>query len=80
MIRLQDVTKVYNMGTVQVHALRRVTLDVAEGELMAIMGPSGSGQSTMIVYSIYDLLRQKYSCFSVLYFSVYLFYLKLHLQ
>jgi len=48
MIRLQDVTKVYNMGTVQVHALRRVTLDVAEGELMAIMGPSGSGKSTLM--------------------------------
>jgi putative ABC transport system ATP-binding protein len=48
LIHLENVTKTYHMGTVDVHALRGASLEVAEGELMAIMGPSGSGKSTMM--------------------------------
>jgi putative ABC transport system ATP-binding protein len=48
MIRLDNVAKVYRMGTVDVHALRGVSLEVPEGQLMAIMGPSGSGKSTLM--------------------------------
>jgi len=48
MIQLQDVTKVYRMGDVEVHALRGVSLDIAGGAFLSIMGPSGSGKSTLM--------------------------------
>lgn len=48
MIRLTDVTKVYMAGTVQVHGLRGVSLEIDDGEFVSIMGPSGSGKSTLM--------------------------------
>ncbi|GAI43320.1 unnamed protein product, partial [marine sediment metagenome] len=44
LIELRNVSKVYQMGEVQVRALDDVTFGIEEGELTAIMGPSGSGK------------------------------------
>lgn len=47
-IRLTEVTKTYQMGEVEVHALRSATLDIEKQALVAIMGASGSGKSTLM--------------------------------
>ncbi len=48
MIQLEDVTKLYRMGSVEVRALHSVDLAIDDGDLVAIMGPSGSGKTTLM--------------------------------
>jgi putative ABC transport system ATP-binding protein len=47
-IQLQDIHKTYHTGEVDVHAVRGVSLNIAQGEFVALMGASGSGKSTMM--------------------------------
>ncbi len=48
MIELENITKIYHMGKVEVPALRGVNLNIEQGEMVAIIGASGSGKSTLM--------------------------------
>jgi len=47
-IKLENITKTYDMGETKLEALKGITYTIKRGEMMAIMGPSGSGKSTLM--------------------------------
>lgn len=47
-IHLDNVTKTYRLGELDIHALDHVSLGIAEGEFTALVGPSGSGKTTIL--------------------------------
>jgi putative ABC transport system ATP-binding protein len=48
LIRIDDLTKIYQLGEVSIHALNRINLQVFPGEMVAVQGASGSGKSTLM--------------------------------
>ena len=48
LIKMEDLTKTYLVGEIQVRALRGISYEIRKGDLLAIMGPSGSGKSTLM--------------------------------
>ncbi|MBX3106218.1 MAG: ABC transporter ATP-binding protein [Bacteroidetes bacterium] len=48
MIRLENISREYKVGTETIHALRSITLDISKNEYVALMGSSGSGKSTLM--------------------------------
>ncbi len=47
-IKLQNITKIYHVGSEDVHALQEISLEISKNEYVAVMGPSGSGKSTLM--------------------------------
>ena len=48
MLRMQNISKIYRTDLIETHALRDFSLDVTEGEFVAVTGPSGSGKTTFL--------------------------------
>jgi putative ABC transport system ATP-binding protein len=48
LLKLKEISKIYEVGDHKIYALRKINLEVREGEFVTIMGPSGSGKSTMM--------------------------------
>ena len=47
-VKLENVWKIYQLGKVELIALKGISLDITRGDFVSIMGPSGSGKSTLL--------------------------------
>ena len=47
-VRMSDVTKVYKMGEVEIHAVDGVNFSIKKGEFVIVVGPSGAGKTTVL--------------------------------
>ncbi len=47
-VKLQDITKVYRMGEVEIHAANQISFSIRKGEFVVIVGPSGAGKTTVL--------------------------------
>ncbi|HTJ42972.1 MAG TPA: ABC transporter ATP-binding protein [Kofleriaceae bacterium] len=63
MLKMKDVSKVYRTEMVETHALRELTVEVNEGEFVAVTGPSGSGKTTFLNIAglLEELTRGRYT-------------------
>ena len=59
LIKMENITKIYNKGSKQVQALDKVNFEINEGEMIAIMGASGSGKTSLL--NIIGLLDDEYN-------------------
>ena len=61
-VKVQDITKTYKMGEVEIHAVDHISFSIEQGELVVIVGPSGAGRQLCLIFSAEWIRQQAGSC------------------